>query len=206
MSYLMRFCSALALVAILAVGCAGTGASSPATTATPTLTTATPTLAATPVPTEAPTAKPTATPIPMTDGKGPEHVIGIESGLRVTQSGTETVVGEVTELRGQEMTSLETLNDPRVTGTSQITLNGDLHGTVMAEWGTTRLENADGAWVGTWTGASWNDGSATSVSGWLAGSGAYAGYTYYFHVYGPSTPFQVEGIIFEGTAPPVVGE
>lgn len=202
MWYLMRSCSELALVAILAVGCAGTGASSPAPTATPTL-------AATPVPTEAPTAHatatPTATPIAMTDGEGPEYVVGT-SRLTVTKDATETVVGEVTQLRGQEMTDTGSMSDPRLAGTKHITLNADFYGPVASEWGTTRMENADGAWEGTWTGASWNDGNATSVSGWLAGSGAYAGYTYYFHAYGPSMPFQVEGIIFEGTAPPVGGE
>jgi hypothetical protein len=141
------------------------------------------------------------TPKPMTDGEGPEYVTGTDSALRVTQSGTETVVGGVTQIRGQEMESLETMNDPRVSGTSRITLNGDLHDPVMAEWGTTRLENADGAWEGTWTGASWDAGGATNVSGWLVGTGAYAGFTYYFHVFGPSTPYQVEGIIFEGSPP-----
>jgi hypothetical protein len=193
MWYLLRSCSALALVAILAVGCAGTGASSPAPTATPTI-------AATPVPTDAPTARPTATPIPMTDGKGPEYVIGTSS-LTVTKEGTETVVGDVTRFRGQEMTDTGSMNDPRLAGTNQITLNADFYGPVASEWGTSRLENADGAWEGTWAGASWNGGNATSVSGWLVGSGAYAGYTYYFHVHGPSMPFQVEGIIFPGSPP-----
>jgi len=61
--------------------------------------------------------------------------------------------------------------------------------------------SAEGAWEGRWTGASWNDGHATSVSTWLVGSGAYAGYTYYFHVHGPFAPFQVEAIIFEGSPP-----
>ena len=190
---LMRSCSALALVAILAVGCAGTGASSPAPTATPTL-------AATPMPTEAPTARPTATPIPMTDGEGPEYVVGTST-VRVTQAGPETVVGDVTQLRGQEMTDTGSMNDPRLAGTTHITLDANIYGAIAVEWGTSRIENADGAWEGTWTGASWNDGNATSVSGWLTGSGAYAGYTYYFHVYGPSMPFQVEGIIFEGPPP-----
>jgi hypothetical protein len=136
----------------------------------------------------------------MTDGKGPEHVIGTSS-LTVTKEGTETVVGDVTRIRGQEMTDSGSMNDPRLAGTEHITLNADFYGPVASEWGTTRLENADGAWEGTWAGASWNDGYATSVSGWLTGSEAYAGYTYYFHVYGPSMPFQVEGIIFEGSPP-----
>ncbi|HEX7951235.1 MAG TPA: hypothetical protein VF494_12860 [Candidatus Limnocylindrales bacterium] len=157
------------------------------------------------MPTEAPTAHATATPIAMTDGEGPEYVVGT-SMLTVTKDAAETVVGEVTQLRGQEMTDTGSMNDPRLAGTKHITLNADFYGPVASEWGTTRLENAGGAWEGTWAGASWNDGYATSVSAWLTGSGAYAGYTYYFHVYGSSMPFQVEGIIFEGTAPPVEGD
>jgi len=194
MWYLMRSCSALVLVAILAVGCAGTGASSPAPTATPTQAAAN-----TPAPTAAPTPRPTATPIPMTDGEGPEYVVGT-SYLTVTKSATETVVGDVTQYRGQEMTDSGTTNDPRLAGTTTTTLNADFYGTVASEWGTTRTENAEGAWEGAWSGVSW-DGTATSVSGWLVGSGAYAGWTYYFHVYGPWQPYQVEGIIFEGPPP-----
>ena len=93
------------------------------------------------------------------------------------------------------------MSDPRLAGTSFITLNGDMYGDVMSEWGTSRTENAGGTWEGTWTGASWNGGTATSVSGWLVGGGDYAGWTYWFHTYGPSMPFMTEGIIFEGSPP-----
>jgi hypothetical protein len=93
------------------------------------------------------------------------------------------------------------MNDPRLAGTEKITLNADFYGTVASEWGTTRIENAEGTWEGTWTGVTWGEAGATSVSGWLVGSGAYAGWTYYFHGYGPSQPYQVEGIIFEGSPP-----
>jgi hypothetical protein len=195
MWYLVRSCSALVLVAILAVGCAGTGASSPAPTATPTQAATN-----TPAPTPAPTARPTATPIPMTDGEGPEYVFGTST-LSVTKSATETVVGDVTQYRGQEMTGGGAMNDPRLAGTEKITLNADFYGSVASEWGTTRIENAEGTWEGIWTGVTWGDAGATSVSGWLVGSGAYAGWTYYFHAYGPSQPYQVEGIIFPGSPP-----
>jgi hypothetical protein len=190
-----RLSIAIILVGLVAVACA-TGA-----TTTPTRTAPTPApTVADPAPTQALTEHPTATPIPMTDGKGPEYVVGTSS-LNVTKDGTSTVVGDVTQLRGQEMTAPGTMNDPRLTGVSHIVLNADIHGSVASEWGTSRIETADGAWEGTWTGASWNAGAATSVGGWLVGSGAYEGYTYYFHVFGPSMPFQVEGIIFPGPPP-----
>ena len=186
---------ALTLVGLVAVACAAGAATTAATSTTPTrVATVAPTA------TDAPTAQPTEAPVPTTDGAGPEYVTGTSS-PGTTKSGTETVVGDVTELRGQEMTDSGTMNDPRVNGTAHVTLNADIQGDVAAEWGTTRVENAGGAWEGTWTGASWNAGNATSVSGWLVGSGAYAGYTYYFNVHGPMMPFRVDGIIFPGSPP-----
>ena len=122
--------------------------------------------------------------------------------MTVTDDGTETVVGDTTQVRGQTIESDDTLNDPRVTGRGLVTLNADVHENVAASWGTYRLENADGAWEGTFTGGGPWDGHTTAVSGWLIGSGAYAGYTYYFHVYGPSVlSGTVDGIIFEGSPP-----
>ena len=191
-----RLSIALVLASLVAVAC-GTGATtSPTQSGTPT---PAPTVAD-PTSTPAPSEQPTATPVPMTDGEGPEYVVGTSS-LNVTKEGTSTVVGDVTQLRGQEMMAPETMNDPRLAGMTHITLNADVHGSVASEWGTSRIETTEGAWQGSWTGASWNDGVATSVSGWLIGSGAYEGYTYYFHVFGPSMPFRVEGIIYPGSPP-----
>jgi hypothetical protein len=190
MRTIVRSLAVLALASTLVAGCGAAATTTATATATPS-----------PAPTVSPVLEPTATPIPTTDGQGPEYAFGIES-FTVTKDATETVVGDVTQLRGQEMVSADTLNDPRVTATGLITLNADIHGTVVVEWGTTRLENAGGAWEGTWTGAGWGSANATSVSGWLIGSGAYAGYTYYVHVYGPSEPpYQIEGIIFPGSPP-----
>jgi hypothetical protein len=190
-----RLIVVLALVSLVAAACGAAATTLPAPTGTPTQ-------AATdaPAPTVAATARPAPTPMPTTDGVGPEYVTGTSS-LSVTKEATQKVVGNVVQYRDQEMTDTGPMSDPRLAGSSVITLNGDMYGDVMSEWGTTRIENADGAWEGTWTGASWNGGTATSVSGWLVGSGAYEGYTYYFHGYGSSPPYQMEGIIFEGTPP-----
>jgi hypothetical protein len=194
MSTSIRTFGSLAAAALLAAACTGaTATSTPAVTSTPS---DTPVATVTPGPTPAPSP----TPNPTTDGVGPEYVTGTSNPI-VTKQGTQTVVGDVTQVRGQEMTDSGTMNDPRLAGTGVITLNTDIYGNVASEWGTSRIENAKGAWEGTWTGASWNAGSATAVSGWLVGSGDYAGYTYFFHVFGPSAPFQSEGIIFKGTPP-----
>jgi hypothetical protein len=190
----IRSVFAVAAVALLAAACSGAAA-----TGTPVVTVS-PTNAAAPSDSPAATFALIPTPNPTTDGVGPEYVTGVSS-LTVTKPGTETVVGDVTQLRGQEMVDSGPMNDPRLVGTSHLTLNADIYGAVGSEWGTTRIENAGGAWEGTWTGAAWNTGSATTVSGWLVGSGAYAGYTYYFHAFGASNPYQMEGIIFKGAPP-----
>jgi hypothetical protein len=185
----------LALVSLVAAACGASATTSPAPTGAPTQA-----ATDTPATADAPTARPTPTPNPTTDGAGPEYVTGTSS-LTVMKDGTEEIDGDVTRLRGQEMWGTGTTSDPRLAGTTHIVLNADVHGTVASEWGTSKLENAGGTWEGTWTGASWNSGSATSVSGWLVGSGTYAGYTYYFHVFGPALPYMTEGIIFEGSPP-----
>lgn len=189
-----RLILVLALVSLVAAACGAAATTSPAPTDIPTQA-----ATDTPAPTDAPTARPTPTPNPTTDGTGPEYVTGTSS-LSVTKEATQTTVGNVVQYRGQEMTGTGQMSDPRLGGTSFITLNGDMYGDIMSEWGTTRIENAKGTWEGPWTGASWN-GGATSVTGWLVGGGDYAGWTYYFHIYGPSMPYMAEGIIFEGSAP-----
>jgi hypothetical protein len=89
-------------------------------------------------------------------------------------------------------------DDPRVSGTGAIVGNWDGYGDVGTQWGTYRLENANGAWEGTWRGVIWNRGGGTEHTMWLTGSGAYEGLTYYAHV---NSSLDVEGIIFPGEAP-----
>jgi hypothetical protein len=160
-----------------------------------------------PAPTETPAAAPTAaatptsapTPAPTTDGVGPELVTGTEL-VSVQTYGTSVGVDGVTQMRGVVATSVDTMNDPRVTGTGVIHGENDSYGSVGPQWGTYRLENAEGAWEGTWTGALWGDGMVSDVTAWLVGSGAYEGYTYYFHARG-ANPLKVEGIVFPGSPP-----
>jgi len=198
----------LAVLALVGLGVAGCGSVATGGAATsPLAPTATPPTI-TPTSSPAPTVKPlTATPRPSTDGAGAEYVTGTET-ITVTTGGTEEWVGKVEQIRGRVFASTDTMNDPRVTGTGIVQFSGDLHGTqtngnfegsVVAEWGTYRLENAEGAWEGKWTGANWNSGP-TNVTSWLIGSGAYEGYTYYMHLWGLD-PFNVEGIIFPGSPP-----
>ena len=152
-----------------------------------------------PTATPAPTTDATPTPRPTTDGEGDEVVMGIEK-VSVTTYGTTATVGDATRMSGVVATTVDTMNDPRVTGTGTVNGQNDSYGSVGPQWGTYRLDNANGAWEGTWTGALWGDGNVSHVTAWLVGSGAYVGYTYYFYARG-TNPMQVDGIIFRGSPP-----
>ncbi len=153
------------------------------------------------VPVPAPTAAP-ATTTPATPERshlGNAVVTGTEV-VSVETFGTSEKAGDVVRMRGVAASTVDTMNDPRVTGRGTIRGANDSYGVVGPQWGTYRLENADGAWEGTWTGALWNTGNASQVTAWLVGSGAYEGYTYYFRARG-SNVLEIDGIIFRGSPP-----
>ncbi len=135
----------------------------------------------------------------MTDGTGPEYVTGTESFTRIVR-GEITTVGDVMQARGNEVDTVDTMNDPRVTGTGTVHGDADMYGWTGTQWGTYRLANAGGAWEGRWTGVLTKGGAVSDVTGWLVGSGGYAGYTYYFHHHGSGT-VEVDGFIFPGSPP-----
>lgn len=153
---------------------------------------------ATPAPAIAATASPIPT-MPLTDGEGDERVQGTEA-VSVTTFGSTEKVGDATRMTGIVATTVDTMNDPRVTGTGTIHGANDSYGSVGPQWGTYRLENALGAWEGTWTGALWGSGIVSQITAWLVGSGAYEGYTYYLSARGTSS-LRVDGLIFRGSPP-----
>lgn len=131
-----------------------------------------------------------------------EYVSGTETTSRTTDY-SQTLVGDVTQLRGIAVTVISTMSDPRVSGTGTFSFGADLYSTAVGPaWGTYHLENAGGAWDGTCRGAGWKGGDNGARACWLAGSGAYEGYTYYLQVtsYYPD-PGTVSGTIFRGSAP-----
>jgi hypothetical protein len=198
MRTIIRSIGLLTLAGALLAGCgagAGAASNSPSTPA-PTIA---PTVAATPTPTPA-TKSAIPTPVPSTDGKGDEHVIGNDTFVLTTDYRTKRV-GDVIQHRGGVGTITETMNDPRVSGIATFEFSVDEYTLAGTEWGTFRLENADGAWEGTCIGAVWSSGNFAIGSCWLVGSGAYDGYTYYrAHRWGFAGP-NVEGIIFPGSPP-----
>jgi hypothetical protein len=151
-----------------------------------------------PLPT--PTGEMSAAPSPTGDGTGVAHVTGSGT-FSIVSPGTTAEVGDGTQIRGYVATSAVVANDPRATGTGTLHLDIDTHGRVGSEWGTYRLETADGAWEGDLGGGSWSDGNASDVVGYLVGSGDYEGYSLYVDVRSSGSAMELEGIIFPGPPP-----
>ena len=100
-------------------------------------------------------------------------------------------------------------SDPRASGTMSGFYNADVdfetgHG---IEWGTLRIENAGGTWVGPYTAMEYEppEGDFAAASGMLVGDGDYTGYTLYLQLdvtqYGPIR--ELHGVIFKGQPPAV---
>lgn len=151
-------------------------------------TTATPTIAAvTPTPGHSP------------DGQGDEVVEGTESIVLTTQY-TEKQVGAVQQLRGGVVTTTAVMNDPRASGTGTWRVSVDAYTAVGPDWGTYRLENAEGAWEGTCSGGTWGAGDGAMRTCWLTGSGAFVGYSYFLYATWASPgPGRVQGVIYPGS-------
>ncbi len=89
--------------------------------------------------------------------------------------GSRTTVDGVTQTRLLGSTCWESMSDPRLSGESSRTLNGDSQADGSGTWwGTSEMTSADGSWTGVWS-------ATTSAAGfwkitWVClGSGAYAG-------------------------------
>ncbi len=149
----------------------------------------------------------TTTPAPTTDGEGDEYVTGSAT-VQLTRAYDRTAVGDTNQLRGGVMTFEVSMNDPRVSGIATFPFSADLYPNgVGPDWGSFRLENAEGAWDGTCRGVGWRGGEYGAMACWLAGSEAFAGYTYYFQAVATQVYwFKVDGLIYPGSPPAQQGE
>jgi hypothetical protein len=138
---------------------------------------------------------------PALDGEGDEVVSGTLT-LALTTPYTETRAGDVTRLRDGVITVTARMSDPRVSGTGTWRVSADLSPATGPRWGPYRLDNADGAWVGTCSGAAWDAGDGGAWSCRLAGGGAYDGYSYLFSATtNESGTDDVRGVIYPGQPP-----
>lgn len=199
---------AVVLASALLVGACGAGATPSA--APPSIPTpvASPVTTATPAPTVHPTPEPTPTPAPATAGPPDQavHVTGTETVLAVTEAGTRTTANGVEQMRGLVAATTDTMSDPRVSGSG--TIGGDydrwLQTGAATQWGTYRLENDGGSWVGTWAGIAYPGAGMAPIedaTAWLVGEGGYAGLTYYLHFHGSGGTYEIDGMVFPGTPP-----
>jgi hypothetical protein len=146
------------------------------------------------------TAAVTISPGPTDDGLLVDDVSGTGT-FSIVDPGTTVQAGEVSQVRGFITSSIVMMNDRRVTGTGTLRLAMDTRGSVGTEWGTFRLETADGAWQGAVAGSAWSDRKASVVAGYLVGSGAYQGYSLYIDIRSSGVAMELEGIIFPGPPP-----
>lgn len=108
--------------------------------------------------------------------------------------------------RDMTVRCVDTVNDPRVSGTYTGSWNQDSYGeygvdATIPVWGKVRMENAGGGWDGQVSGISIGGGKAELVI-WWTGTEGYAGLGYWEHITGHQWPFAIEGVIFPGPPPP----
>jgi hypothetical protein len=151
-------------------------------------------------PLPSPTTEVTIAPRPAGGGRAFAYVTGTGT-FSIVSPGTTVEVGDGTQIRGYVATSAVVATDPRATGTGTLQLDLDTHGRVGSEWGTYRLEAAEGAWEGALAGGTWSDGSVSDVTGFLVGSGDYEGSTFYVDIRSSGLALELEGIIFPGPPP-----
>jgi hypothetical protein len=119
-------------------------------------------------------------------------------------------------VRGQSYSCTVDVNDPRLKGSGQHTLEADLYRATLGSliggpaWGDLSVEGPDGSWTGPWFGIADREGGI-EATGWLAGSEAYDGWTYIYSMsLGADGGGRLAGLVYQGAppaaAPPASGE
>jgi hypothetical protein len=125
-----------------------------------------------------------------------------------TDPGTTTLDGSVVRVRDNVLITVEESSDPRVSGRATIRVSFDaypdqtgLPGATQVRFGEARLENESGAWEGHFAGSLANGGFVQTY--WLAGEGAYEGFSYVVTAGGNGNVWRSQGLIFPGAVPPM---
>jgi len=137
-------------------------------------------------------------------------VVGTSTLVGQLEPGTTSFEGGVLRTRGSILITIEESSDPRASGRATIRLDidaypgpGGMAGAAAAQvrYGEMRLENADGAWQGWFTGRL--NGSRFIQTYWLAGESAYEGLSYVVTAGGNGNVWLSDGLIYPGVLPPV---
>jgi len=146
-----------------------------------------------------------ASPTPAATATSPTvtEVTGTATCPTTPQDTPMTGPGGVQHFRGTFKCTVTT-DDPRVSGTETPSpWNLDMWGTADSaagvQWGTTRIENAAGAWEGTGSGAA-STAPGDIIANWYKGTGAYAGLSY-FALWTGTGPWTIRGLVFPGDPP-----
>jgi hypothetical protein len=166
---------------------------------------------ASPTPTSKPSAvvaTPTPAPTPGAVSYGPVTVVTGTGTCPTADLGSATTDADgVTHYRGGIFRCTMTTGDPRVSGTETAPWNMDLWGTAddgaLVQWGTSRLENDEGAWEGTGSGVYSSD-RGDIIAFWYKGTGGYAGLSY-FELWTGQEPWTIQGQIIPGDPPNPTG-
>jgi hypothetical protein len=144
---------------------------------------------------------------PVFEAPGPEAAGWFNGSgwISIDERGEEVEIDGVGYLHGQISTMLAEVievDDPRAGGTAVFTQQAEDYGGFGPTWGTFRVEDDAGAWVGDVSGV-WR-GTASSFSGWLIGEGAYEGLIQYrlYDVVNAISPIEFSGITYPADAPP----
>lgn len=123
-----------------------------------------------------------------------------------SQGDLESRTGGVEHWRGGRFHSRLECDDARIAGDMTATWNSDVTGTyndgALVQWGTARLSNSGGEWVGTFSGV-YTSKTRDSLTWWLTGKGDYAGLSLYLWEPSSSTSgtAQFRALIFPGSPP-----
>jgi hypothetical protein len=138
---------------------------------------------------------------------GPVSVVTGSSVNTYTNMGSPVdVPGGGKQFRDFPFIAVDTINDPRVSGTFSASWNmdgcGSPSGGGATQWGTVRIENDGGAWEG--SGAGIFDDRGDLIALWYSGTGDYAGLAY-FELIEPQAEgaddWPIQGQIFPGDPP-----
>jgi len=160
-------------------------------------------------PTPTGTARSTAAQSPTATAMayGPVSVVTGSSVNTYTNMGSPVdVPGGGKQFRDFPFIAVDTINDPRVSGTFSASWNmdgwGSPSGGGATQWGTVRIENDGGAWEG--SGAGIFDDRGDLIALWYSGTGDYAGLAY-FELIEPQAEgaddWPIQGQIFPGDPP-----
>jgi hypothetical protein len=137
--------------------------------------------AASPEPTNAPAASSTSaassTPAAVKEFRGMLPIVFTQSLVKERDYRSSTTVGDVEQMRHAAWTYRNESSDPRLSGRFDVVINLDQRQSDMSSrmWGTSRLTNSGGTWLGKWTGGIAAGGDVHHLYITQKGTGVYAG-------------------------------